>query len=507
MLMKYFYLDIYSHYFVIRPIVLEKIRDMLMDLNELCTQYGYIGVGANASYGIVRVYNSLVQNGKEIHYGISLLEELRHAIIRYNLIDCYTVIKHSLPQVTAIHAPIKQGWVPRYYQEPIIDYILQEGGTKFVGVGTGLGKTSISLMAISKLAMKTLILIKATFIEKWVGDVSNVLEVDESRINVIQGSTPLQTLLELNRLKEDNSDFIIMSISTYYNYIQLYEKFGKDILELGYACTPDQFLEFCGIGIVLMDEVHMLYAQQYTAMLYMNTHKLIGLSATFFNKDREIEKAYKLGFPLSIRYKETLNEKYIYVVAISYRFRKPERIRYTERGSNMYSHNALEKCIMRHVPTCSRYIDMICDQVDRGYISRYQPGDKCLVFAGTIKMCLLIRDRLRERFPDKTIEKYTAEDPYEYAMNPDIRVSTLGSFSVGQDLPGLTTCVMSVSIDSIQANRQSIGRLRKIPNRDVIFYYLYSEDIPKHIRVHHNKRKILDPVVKSFSEKYYNKDI
>lgn len=504
--MKYFNLDIYSHYFTISHLV-DKAYEMVIQLNDYCTQRGYIGMGKNATFGVVRVFNSVVLNGKEYHYHISLLDKLKQLIISFNFINCYNLTKHDLVPPTIIHAPIREGWVARDYQEPIIDYILEEGAIKLISVATGKGKSSIALMAISKLKMKTLILIKATFLDKWVGDIQNVLDVSPERINVIQGSDALQKLIYMNSEGIDESDFIVMSVSTYYNYIQLYEKFGGDILELGYSMRPSDFLPGCGIGVVLMDEVHMLYGQQFTAMLYMHTHKLIGLSATFFTKDRELETMYRMGFPINLRYKETLNEKYIYVTAISYRFRKPEKIRYTEYGSNMYSQTAFEKCIMRHVPTRERYIEMICDQVNKAYISRYQPGDKCLVFAGTIKMCEFIRDKLRTLYPERSCEKYTAEDPYENAILPDIRVSTIGSLGVGIDIPGLTTCIMSVSIDSIQSSRQSIGRLRKIPNRDVYFYYLYSEDIDKHVRVHHGKRKTLGHIAISFAERYYNKNI
>lgn len=505
--MKYFNIDIYSHYFIITPIVIEKVEGLIRDLNDKCTQLGYIGMGKNATFGVVRVFNSTVQNGKEIHYSISLLEELKHGIIKYNLMDCYSVTRHDLPKVTTIIAPVRKGFTPRDYQVPIIDYILQDGHIKFIGVGCGKGKTSIALMAISKLKMKTLILVKATFLDKWVGDIQNVLDVSPERINVIQGSDALQKFIYMNSEGIDESDFIVMSISTYYNYIQLYEKFGDDILELGYSMRPSDFLPGCGIGVVLMDEVHMLYGQQFTAMLYMHTHKLIGLSATFFTKDRELETMYRMGFPISLRYKETLNEKYIYVTAISYRFRKPEKIRYTEYGSNMYSQTAFEKCIMRHVPTRERYVEMICEQVNKAYISRYQPGDKCLVFAGTIKMCEFIRDKLRTLYPERSCEKYTAEDPYENAILPDIRVSTIGSLGVGIDIPGLTSIVMAVNLNSVQSSLQAIGRLRKIPNRDVYYYYLYAGNIEKHNKTHLSRKGVFEKIAKNFSERVHYKNI
>ena len=84
---------------------------------------------------------------------------------------------------------------------------------------------------------------------------------------------------------------------------------------------------------------------------------------------------------------------------------------------------------------------------------------------------------------------------------------TLGSFSTGLDLPNLTTVIMTVNIDSIQSSRQAIGRLRKIPDRDVYFYYLYCNQIDKHVRVHLSKRKTYSHIAKMFNERHYPRSI
>ena len=504
----HFELDIYSHYFTIKNPDLPSM-DIIFKLSEDCTQRGYIRSGRDTVYGVVKIFNSVRIDGTEYRYHISLLDKLRQYVLTANFpVGSYKVTKHPVPEPTVINAPIREGWVPRDYQVPVIEYIKNsEKPTCFVGLGTGKGKSSIAMMAISQLKMKTLILIKPTYMDKWSFDVSNILDVPKERVNSIKGSTSLMELIELNLQGKDQSDFIIMSLPTYHNYICLYEKFGKDMLELGYGCLPEDFLNVCGVGVVLMDEVHQLYHQQFQSMLYMNIHKLIALSATFYTKDRSLETMYELGIPIKDRYKETLDEKYIYVTAISYSFIKPEKIRYTEYNSNMYSQTAFEKSIMRHVPTKNHYLEMVSFQVEKAFIDRYKPGDKCLIFAGSINMCIELRDKLRAEFPELWIEKYTSEDPYDYAMKPDIRVSTLGSFSTGLDLPNLTTVIMTVNIDSIQSSRQAIGRLRKIPDRDVYFYYLYCNQIDKHVRVHLSKRKTYSHIAKMFNERHYPRSI
>lgn len=503
-----FQLDIYQFYFKISKFTENIYRTLIHRLNRASTQMGYIRRGRDTAFGVVKVYNVYCKPDQEIRYHISLLDTVRSYLREYSIDPSrYKVDKHPPTPAKDIDVPVKSGWTPRDYQVPVIDYITQDGALKFVGLGTGLGKTSVSLMAISKIGLRTLILIKPTYLEKWYFDVTNVLDVPSERINVIKGGTALQSLIELNKISQDDSDFIIMSISTFHNYMSTYEKYGKEIRELGYGCLPEDFFELCKIGVVLIDEIHQLFHQQSTAMLYMNCEKVIALSATLFSKDKYQEEKYSLVIPKEIRYKETLNEKYIYVTAISYSFHHPDKIRCTEFNSNMYSHSAYEKSIMRNPTVLNNYLNMIADQVYNGYIKRYQKGDKCLVFAGTVKMCILIRDRLREKYPDFSIEKYTQEDPYENAIEPDIRVSTSLSISTGIDIPGLTTTIMTNRIESIQSSRQAIGRLRKINNRDVHYYYLYCEQMDKHVRVHNNSKSTLGVVAKNFSERKYWKTL
>ena len=70
-------------------------------------------------------------------------------------------------------------------------------------------------------------------------------------------------------------------------------------------------------------------------------------------------------------------------------------------------------------------------------------------------------------------------DPYENIIEPDIRVTTIISGGTAIDIPNLRTLILN-NIKSPVANLQTMGRLRDLQNRDVKFYYLYSEQIAKH---------------------------
>ena len=84
--------------------------------------------------------------------------------------------------------------------------------------------------------------------------------------------------------------------------------------------------------------------------------------------------------------------------------------------------------------------------------------------------------------------RYVEDDPYEHVIESDIRVSTLGSSGTAIDIPGLRCVILTISVRSIQSNEQVMGRLRKLPDRDVKFYAWNAANVPK--QVEYQKQRI-----------------
>ena len=68
------------------------------------------------------------------------------------------------------------------------------------------------------------------------------------------------------------------------------------------------------------------------------------------------------------------------------------------------------------------------------------------------------------------------------------------------DIPNLKTTILTIAVDSIQANIQTLGRLRKLDKIKTQFFYLTCNDIPKHVDYSARKKKMLLERAESFQE-------
>jgi len=109
-----------------------------------------------------------------------------------------------------------------------------------------------------------------------------------------------------------------------------------------------------------------------------------------------------------------------------------------------------------------------------------------------------------EEFPKLKIDIYMSEDDESNLYDSDICITTFQSTGTGKDIFGLTKIYQTVSVLSEVINKQSIGRLRKVKDKQMEFYYFYSANITKHRRYHENRVKIFTSVCKKIKYDYYS---
>lgn len=447
----------------------------------------------------------------EYRFHINLLEEFKDYLrVNYITEDLYSVEYMPIPAPHLTSLPVKKGWVPKDYQEPIIDFILEEARfknrvihDKLVGIQTGKGKTATAMFAMARLGYRSIIIIKPKYIEKWFSDVSGFFDIKKTDIMVVQGGDHFRGLIELAKQNRLDAKIIILSNRTYHNYLKSFEQDPHSNEYLSYECHPDDLFETLKVSFKLIDEVHEEFHGNFKTKMYTHLPASLSLSATLINNNPFLEKMYAVAYPKEARYDSLALDCYANVRAISYNFKEPERIRLTEFGSPNYSHVAFEKSIMYRPYVKKPYFGMIKYFIDLGYIEKYIPGDKCLIFAATINMCTELVQYLRAMYPNKDVRRYVEDDPYENIMEADITVSTILSSGTALDIPNLRVVLNTISIDSAQANVQTLGRLRKLPDRDVWFYYFYCEQFDKHKQYHDRRKALLRDRVATIKDMVY----
>jgi len=506
--------EIRSHHFLVRNVT-PRIRPALENFAKRYIQYGLVRENGRYFRAPLRVFAASTAARTEYRFHINTLEEFKRHITlpEYLLTDAIVEWKTDcIPQATAITLAIKEGWVLRDYQEPAVDYITAPPPprAKFISLQTGKGKSFIAMMAASRIGQRFALIVRPSYIEKWLIDFNKTYDEEiAERLLVIQGSAQLQALLQMAALDElGENKIILFSNKTLQNWIKLYEQYGAQILEQGYACLPDQLFEFLGVGVRIIDEVHQDFHLNFKLDLYTHVERSISLSATLLSEDDFLNNMYELAYPKSDRFNGIPYDKYIDARAALYSFSDPRKIRVTEYGSKTYSHHAFEKSILRSESTTAAYFDMIRMVVNGTFFKSYKPGQRLLIYCTSINMCTKLTDYLRMQYPTMVINRYVEDDPFDYVMESDICVSTLQSAGTGIDIPNLTTVIMTPAVRSSAANIQGFGRLRKLADgTPVMFVYFVCQDFPKHVQYHEVKKALLQERAKTFKEEYMGRPI
>lgn len=395
---------------------------------------------------------------------------------------------------------LRPEWKPRDYQIPAIDYLCRDKPiAKLVEFQTGDGKGLTSMFAIERRGERVVGVLKPKYIEKWQEEfIKTFANLDDSIVTV-QGSKELKALLILAAEGALNDAIILISNATYRNWISEYEDYGPDILDRGYSCLPEDLFLHLQTGTRLIDENHEDFHFFFKLDTYTHVKSSISLTATLVSNDPTIKRMHELMFPYNQRMEKRQLHRYADVYAVAYQFKAPEKIRTTEYGQSTYSHTAFEKSLLKHLPTLRNYLNLIKWVLDNQYIHGRKPGERALVYAGSIAMCTKIVEFLKTCYPSLDIRRKVEDDPYENAVEPDICVSTLLSTGTAYDIPNLAVVLMTTAVQSVQSNIQALGRLRKREGEKTQFLFTFAENIPKHVEYAEQKRELFKDRARNFN--------
>ena len=480
----------YSHHFVVSGFN----KEQKTYIHRYAMRYGQMGpvrVGPGKFIQkIVRVFAVSTLDNLYYRFHINQLEEFYEYMATKGC-PRGSVVESPAPSyvITGADFDIKSWVEARDYQEVILEEITGDSETQWlVPLQTGKGKTATFFIAASRIKHTAAMIIKPMYIDKWISDFKEIIEHKKGDLMVIRGSAALITYMNLAKAGELKAKFYIFSNKT----LAMYFKHLRDNNgDLGpYPLPPEELFSAAGIGLRGIDEVHQDYHSNWVLDCHTHVNRSISLSATFLTEDTLLQKLYKIMFPRKNRATVPEWEKYIVAKALVYGMKDPHKVKYMNNALNSYSHIKFEQSLHKLKRMMNGYLDIIEDTVETSYISRRKPGTKMLVFASLVETCDTILERLQKKYPDLDIRRYTSDDDYANVQEADIVVSTIKSAGTAIDIPGLISVLMTDSVDSIQANVQALGRLRKPKfDLDVEFLYLVCRDIQKQVTYHERKKE------------------
>ena len=488
----------YSHHFVVKNPTPAMIP-MLYGLSSKYTQFGFIfdPKTRKQRWGPLKTFAIYVQRGIEFRFHINQFQEFLR-LIEGALVDpsSYTIEDVELPEPTKVDLPIREGWVLRPEQEEGKNFCLEitenAADSPLLMMPTGTGKTVCALTIASALGNRFAVVLLAQYVDKWISDIRAVMDIELNEIGVIKGS---DSLIRTTYYPESGNPIpkaFVISLSTMSNWYKLYEEDKNHPSLEAYHCMPYDFFTHLGIGTVLFDEVHQHPHAVYRLYCYTNAKKTISLSATLISKDQSLQRVQHMMFPRCKRFDSVKMEKYITAHACAYQIVNftGSRLMISEYGRNSYSQAAYEKSLLRHKTIAKQYLTMVLDLIESSYIDGKLEGDKLAVFVGTANMAETLVKAITLKWPWLDTRTYLEKDDYRNVIDPDIRVTTILSGGTAVDIPNLRVSIMTNSIDSPISNIQCLGRLRKLKDRDVRFYYLYCSTIPKQLEYHQKKLEL-----------------
>jgi len=406
--------------------------------------------------------------------------------------------------VKDINLSLNPKYKPREYQKVYIDAIVDNKVPRIlVDLYTGYGKSLIATIASVKRGKRFAFLILPRYINKWIDDLKEYTNIKDDEIFIVKGSDSIRYLSEASDKDLDKIQVFIFSLTTIREYVKNYLDVNN---EFKYSLAPQDFIRKLGIETIISDEAHQEFHNIYSIITLLDPKFFLALTATLVSNNKREERIQKLFFPENYRLSGIIEyESYIELYPIEYELVNPKRIKSENKYG--YNHTKFEENLKKRKMSFKNYLEMIYFTVGKFYLKYREEGDKCLIFASTVDMCVSIRDYLREKIPELKINKYTAEDDYSIIEESDIIVSTLGSAGTALDIKNLITVIQTVLVKSVTTNLQSLGRLRRLKNKKVRFVYLYAGNNPKHFEYHRERLNIFRDRVAAIINLKYDKPI
>lgn len=411
---------------------------------------------------------------------------------------------------TKVELEVKDEWKRFEEQEAIYQQLIQPAPlSKQLGLQTGGGKSALSLFAAAHWGYLTCCIMKPGYIDKWVGDIKKQMKIEYSEIEQVMGLANLAEMIRNLSLGHIRPKIVLISNSTFRMWITEQQKLKPGELVPGFPCEPWEFMQYCGFGFRIIDEVHEDFHFNFKVDLITHIEQSLSLSATLITKNEYLKKMYSIAYPEAERVKVPEYVKYVRSMAWLYDIAPHIHMKTTARGRTSYSHVEFEKSIMKSTKLMKQYLLMVYEVVRKTYLVERKDGQKCLIYFATIRMCELAQFYFKQMLPHLTICKFNGGDELKTVLESDITIATLKKAGTAIDIPLLTTVILTVAINSIQSNLQSLGRLRNLLklyglDRIPTFVYFACLNNRKHMGYHKEKQQMLKQKAKVMTTVQHN---
>ncbi len=437
-------------------------------INRYVTFLYSFDVEEGEEYGVLKIPKGV---------GVEVVEDvLQQNGVQYTLID--DTSKTPIPKKIDL-SMMRQ---PRSkVQEDSIEFLAKPQSQSFLALDVGIGKTYCVVNHICK-SHKTAMVISYSLSEQWHKRIFDYTDAINGKSVVMISSSAFLEDIVSKKIKP-NAAIYLVSISTLVSYMNIH---GKDSIQ--------EIANVLGIGIKVFDEAHVRYLQFNDIDLNMQVEQTIYLSATpgrsQYSEDRMFKKIYSHVETFG-SFTQKMNDYYIirYLTIDSHSVAKDRVGLKTMRGFSS----------LRYVDyLMSKYHNEMIDMI-MGYakdILKEDDTGKILIVIDWLKYIESAKEYIVENYPEYSCGAYCNivkdKRERERALDDRIILGTISSMQNGRDIANLRAVFTLTQFSSSIVAQQLLGRLRKIPNKDVYYFDIADRSVPDTLNMRFRRGRIFN---------------
>ena len=355
-------------------------------------------------------------------------------------------------------------------------------------------------LAICEIGLTTMIVL-GNLISQWYKSIKQHLNIASHEIYVVQGFTTLKNLWEMGK-NGYHPKIIIFSTRT----LHLYAVNPKGAYEE--LPSYEEFQQFFGIGVKIMDEVHLNFNANTMIDLRSNIQHNIYLSATYQRSHYLGKRIFDIVFPAELRFGEQFTKKYTTVNVVSYQLGIDQQDTSKFVKKKGYNHALYENYLRKRPKLFAYFVDkVLVPLINMYYVLTRSPGQRLLVLCATKVYARMLEKVIQKHFGGMSSSVYFSGEKGREGKDEnllmDIIISTPQSCGVGRDIPQLKTCINTLSFSSEPLANQILGRLREIPDEETIYIDIWNREVNTHHRHMYDRSE----VYKQKALKYFESQI
>lgn len=315
--------------------------------------------------------------------------------------------------------------VLRSYQENIVNKFLDNSNGGLLEIDTGMGKTVMALNILTKLKVKTIIIVHKEFLmNQWIERIKEF--IPKATVGKIQGKS----------LEIENNDIVIAMLQT------------LCIREF----SPNLFQKF---GLTIIDEVHHMGAEVFSQALgKVVTKYTLGLSATMNRKDG-LSKVFKMYLGDVIHQeKRDITSMSVLVKTINYFHDSEEynKVKLDYKGNVQYSSMITKIC--KFEPRSDFIVSLIL------LLLKCETNEQIMILAQNKSILTYMYEKLILIEEMKNNVGFyiggMKEEELKKSEEKKVIIATYSMASEGLDIKTLTTLILATPKTDIV---QSVGRI------------------------------------------------